>query len=101
MLLARPSDYFSGKITHKGKVVSSLSGTYLGFLNIDDSRYWDGRLMSPIKLELDTETLESDFRKRADLQRLKEYKIVEAQVQKELLEDLQRHDVKLRKTAHK
>lgn len=39
----KPSDYFTTKIIHKGKPVSHLEGTCLGFLNIDNKRYWDGR----------------------------------------------------------
>lgn len=75
----RPSDYFSGRILSKGKVVSNVSGTYLGFVNVDDVRYWDGRFMHPIKVDFEKEPLESDFSKRMDLRKLKEYRITEAQ----------------------
>lgn len=81
-MLRRPSDYFSGKINHKGKAVSVVNGSYLGFLNIDQDRFWDGRYMTPFKIELDKETLDSDFLRRRDLLLLKEGRVAEAQVEK-------------------
>jgi hypothetical protein len=60
---------------HKGKALSSITGTYLGFLNIDSDRFWDGRYMNPFKIELEKETLDSDFMRRSDLLRLKEGKV--------------------------
>jgi hypothetical protein len=39
----KPSDYFMSKIVQKGAPMSHIEGTCLGFLNIDDKRYWDGR----------------------------------------------------------
>lgn len=53
MVQYRPSDYCSGKILQKGKVVASISGSYLGFLDIDGNRFWDGRYMSPFRVEFE------------------------------------------------
>ena len=46
----RPTDYFESAITHKGKVISNLDGTYCGYLNFDNIRYWDGRFIKPFKV---------------------------------------------------
>ncbi len=45
IFIFRPSDYIAGSIMHKGKPVCKYDGTYCGFLNFDDVRYWDGRYM--------------------------------------------------------
>lgn len=34
----------------KGTKVSTLFGTYLGFINFDDMRYWDYRYVTPFKV---------------------------------------------------
>ena len=39
----KPTDYFSGEIKHKNKVVCYLYGSYLGFIEFDDVRYWEFR----------------------------------------------------------
>lgn len=62
--------------------MSQLSGSYLGFLNIDDQRYWDGRQLSPFKIIFKEETLESDHSRRMDLRKLRDGKISEAQIEK-------------------
>lgn len=59
-----------------------MTGSYLGFLNIDDQRYWDGRQLNPFKIEFAEETLESDHSRRTDLKKLKDGKISEAQIEK-------------------
>ena len=48
----RPSDYFTSSIMHKGKAVCNIDGTYCGYLNFDDVRYWDGRYMQGFKMKL-------------------------------------------------
>ena len=45
---------------------------------------------------MDKDTLESDYAKRKDLQLLKAGRLEEAQKIKEEIEEVQRHDVKLR-----
>ena len=49
-----------------------------------------------MQINLDEKTLDSDFRKREDLQLLKQGKMEEAQKAKEVIEEKQRKDVKLR-----
>jgi hypothetical protein len=39
----KPSDYLEGFIMREGKVISQLTGTFLGHLDFDDRRYWDLR----------------------------------------------------------
>jgi hypothetical protein len=39
----KPSDYLEGFIMREGKVISQLTGTYLGHLDFDSRRYWDLR----------------------------------------------------------
>lgn len=103
MDLCRPSDYFESTIQHKGKAICQIDGTYCGYINFDKVRYWDGRFLKAFKVELpstqiqlDENTLESDYRKRNDLQLLKQGKIEEAQKAKEEIEEKQRRDAKLR-----
>ena len=45
---------------------------------------------------MDKQTLESDYSKRKDLQQLKAGRLEDAQKTKEEIEEVQRHDVKLR-----
>jgi len=66
----KPSDFFEGTINEKGKVVSKFYGTYCGFINFDNVRYWDGRYIQGVKIKLEDNPLESDFRNRDDLKRL-------------------------------
>jgi len=40
IIIFRPSDYFSSDIIHRGKVVGNIHGTYLGYIDCDDHRYW-------------------------------------------------------------
>lgn len=46
----RPSDYFAGDIMKNGKKVSSFDGSYCGYLNFDNVRYWDGRFVKPFRV---------------------------------------------------
>lgn len=46
----RPTDYFAGEIMKNGKKVSTFDGTYCGYLNFDNVRYWDGRFIKPFKV---------------------------------------------------
>ena len=66
----------------KDKKVSKFYGTYCGFLDFDDVRYWDGRYVQGFKIRLQEKPLPSDFLNRSDLQTLKEGKIHEAQQEK-------------------
>jgi hypothetical protein len=39
----KPRDYFEGQMLVKGKIVSNIRGTYLGWIEFDNIRYWDLR----------------------------------------------------------
>ena len=45
-------DYFEGKISKEGKAVCPITGSYLGYINIGDERYFDSRYMNAIKVLL-------------------------------------------------
>lgn len=48
----RPKDYFIGHIDNKnGKAVCGVFGTYLGYVNFEGVRYWDGRKTKPFRLQ--------------------------------------------------
>ena len=46
----RPSDYLEGEIKVKGNVVSKITGTFLGWLEVDGVRYFDYRHLAPFKV---------------------------------------------------
>ncbi len=77
-----------------------MFGTYCGYIEFDGVRYWDGRDVQPLHIELkkDLMILPSDWSNRIDIMELLkgEKALDEAQKSKEFLEELQRHDVKLR-----
>lgn len=52
LLTFRPSDYFIGEIKIKDKVFSKLYGSYLNFIEFDDTRYWDIRENIPVQVEI-------------------------------------------------
>ena len=77
-----PKDYFIGEIKKDSQVVSSLFGSYMGYVDFDGVRYWDGRRMqnfeiSPVDTH-DTYYLTSDSRKRIDTVAMKGGDIDEA-----------------------
>lgn len=43
----KPSDYFKGKIKKNDEVISKIYGSYMGFCEFDDVRYWDYRQVIP------------------------------------------------------
>lgn len=97
----KPSDYLKGELKHKGKVISTLTGSYLSHLTWDEKRYWDIRETFPIScIELEDNLLSSST-KRLDIIYLDQLKIDQAQEEKEKLEQLQRNDRKLREKYHK
>ncbi|KAL4434735.1 hypothetical protein ABPG74_017155 [Tetrahymena malaccensis] len=93
----RPTDYISGTIKVKGQVVSKCYGTYLGFIEFDDVRYWDYRYVLPYEPIIIKSTLGSDQSQRPDKIYLQKGDIPKAQKFKEELEELQRKDANLRK----
>ena len=46
----RTADYFVGAITKNEKPVAGVLGTYLGYLNVEGQRIWDGRKTRPFRL---------------------------------------------------
>lgn len=47
----RSKDYFIGHISNShNKPVSGVFGTYLGYINFEGIRYWDGRKTKPFRL---------------------------------------------------
>lgn len=96
----KPSDYFEGSILVDGKPVSTVSGTCLGWIEVDGFRYFDYRFSKPFLLQPEVSPIPSDFRYRRDYLTLKQGYIEEAQKEKDTLEQLQRNDNKLRKEKH-
>ena len=43
----RPSDFLSGTITVNNTVVSNCYGSFMGFIEFDNVRYWDYRYVLP------------------------------------------------------
>ncbi|CAD8133891.1 unnamed protein product [Paramecium octaurelia] len=97
----RTSDFFQADINCKGQKISTVFGTYIGFINFDNVRYWDYRYVVPHKIKLDKQPLESDHKNRSDLQALRAGDIPLAQKNKEILENIQRNDRKLREAFEK
>ena len=92
---SKPSDYFTGEVTEHGLHVCSVSGTYLGYMDFDQDRYWDSRYFEPFPLRFKA-VLPSDSEFRDDLVKLREGQEESAQNAKEALEELQRADRRLR-----
>jgi len=95
----KPSDYIEGDILVDGKIKSHVYGTCLGFIEIDQQRYFDYRFCHPFPMYDENSPLHSDFKYRPDYLHLKQGYVEKAQKEKETLEELQRHDAKLRKAA--
>jgi Oxysterol-binding protein len=96
----KPSDYLEGNICDKnGKVLSKATGTWIGYLDFDKVRYWDVRHIKPYDINY-APNLPSDSENRKDLQLLRQGDVDQAQQAKEDIENLQRHDRKLREKLH-
>lgn len=91
----KPSDYMAGEIVGPSGVVSRLYGTYLGYMDFDEVRYWDVRHVTPSQVHFKP-NLPSDSEERSDLRALRDDQIEEAQRAKEDIENFQRHDRKQR-----
>ncbi len=48
----KPTDYVEGEIIYKNKAVSKLTGSYMGFLEFDEKRYWDARDIYPFRMRV-------------------------------------------------
>ena len=76
----------------------------MGFIDFDGVRYWDIRERQSIHFPISAKgqlSLPSDSTKRKDGMMLAAGNVQQAQVFKEELENLQRHERKLRETAEK
>lgn len=95
-------------------MVSTLYGTYMGYIDFDGQRYWDARETKsyepvPVPLE-ETSTdammsmpvvLPSDTTLREDARALLAGDVEQAQRNKDMMEEMQRNDRKLREAAQK
>ena len=63
----KQSDYFEASINVNGKSVSKISGTYLGWIDIDGMRYYDYRHCMPFELQVEKAPLYSDSQYRLDI----------------------------------
>ena len=98
----KKQDFCWGEIHKNGKKISELFGNYTGFLDFDGVRYWDVREGDKISFPVageDPDSLPSQASKRTDGRVFMSRPITEAQAEKERLENLQRHDRKLREEA--
>lgn len=46
----KPSDHFTSEIFQKNIPIGFVEGTCLGYINIDNKRYWDGRDLKDFEL---------------------------------------------------
>lgn len=76
--------------------MSKVYGSYLSFIEFNDIRYWDIRENIPIKEIEILNQLKSSSLYRQDRIFLKKGDMAKAQESKEVLENLQRNDRKLR-----
>ena len=84
----------------------TIEGNYTGYVDFDGVRYWDLRdeNESPKHFKpnyVDPNCLPSDSTKRTDRNTLEQGDYDGAQAEKEKLEELQRHDRKLREACDK
>ncbi|CAK72506.1 unnamed protein product (macronuclear) [Paramecium tetraurelia] len=95
----KASDYLSGEIKQKGKKVCKIYGSYMGYIEFGEVRYWDVNYIRPYECKVfkPNQFLLSDASFRPDLRQLKRNKVQEAQKEKDDLEMQQRQDAKLRK----
>ena len=63
-----------------------MSGNYMGYINFDSDRYFDVRQMEICEVIGESESLDSDSRKRIDSKSLLKGNVDEAQSNKEALE---------------
>lgn len=97
----KTKDYLSGQIIHNGIVASTLSGSYMSHIDFDNTRYWDIRNNFPIKIIETSNQLQSSALYRKDRKYLENGNLLEAQLEKEKLEKIQRNDRHLRESNNK
>jgi hypothetical protein len=82
-------------------VVSKVYGSYLGFIEFDQIRYWDIRENVYLKNYENGNQFLSSSLFREDRIYLEKQNLVLGQIYKEKLENIQRHDRKLRESYEK
>lgn len=92
----KPNDYIYGEIMLNNKVISVLSGSFMSHIDFDNVRYWDIRTEYPVYIIEKAKTLPSCSSLRPDRILLEERNLEMGQKKKEELENLQRHDRKMR-----
>jgi len=93
-------DHVRGEIIQKQRIVSKVEGSWIDCLTFDGQVYWTKRQFKPFKTmnAPANEALPSDCQFREDLLHLARNDVESSQQWKNKLEDLQRHDNKLRKS---
>lgn len=84
-----------------GNIMSKVYGTYLGFVEFDGERYWDIRETVYLKEYDNPNQRASSSLYREDRIYLEKKNVKKGQENKERLENLQRHDRKLRENQAK
>ena len=101
----KEQDYVTGKICQYGQEIYSVFGNYNGYVEFNGERYWDIRDTKVFELipSCGNDILPSDSRLRVDLNAVKKEPLDSSVPQdlKEQLENDQRRDATLRKTAQK
>ena len=82
----KTKDHFKTVVFLKGKPVSVIEGSYMGYIRIDGEKYWDARYTKAYKMFIEDSILESDFSRRLDLQCIDEGNVTQGQKEKENLE---------------
>mmetsp|Transcript_17499 Transcript_17499/g.27083 ORF Transcript_17499/g.27083 Transcript_17499/m.27083 type:complete len:430 (+) Transcript_17499:328-1617(+) len=103
-----PSDFFQGVLEkfdpanpdQEGEMLSSIEGSWVGFVDFDKVRYWDIRNSSKQTLTETPNALTSDSRRRTDRNALDAKDYEKAQAEKMRLEEIQRAERKLREAVH-
>lgn len=101
----KTKDYFSGEIHFGGKKLLDVYGNYMGYMDVGGVRYFDVRNIQDIYQPIEAlgeqhGSLPSDSTRRIDSTTLRSGNVEAAQKAKEMLEELQRNDRKLREACH-
>jgi len=94
--IVRGDLYHTNEKDKKRNVVCSVEGSWLSHLDFGKDRYWDMETMLPHLIHASEDPIPSDSRLRADLIALSEDDIARGKECKQMLEERQRYDNKLR-----
>jgi len=89
------------KKKHGFEVYAEVDGKWTQGMTIDKDTVWEYSKYRPLKLKYINNPLPSDSRFRTDLIALLNHDNMKAQEEKDILEDQQRSDKKMRKSANK